>query len=365
MIVDLPTLRLLYLDEDEASAIALARNLGEIGLDVTHLPNGNGASSFLAGQGFDVVLLGAGAETILKELASLTNAPPVICLVDSCCDSALKALQNGAYGHVTRRMDDGYPRLVAAVLARAVENTRTLNESIMARQAAHDARERADLLLNEMKHRIANSLALAVSIAHLRAGTMPQGEARQAVSDLADRISAIAQVHKGLYNSLNVGSVALDAYLGSLIRELERSYKGRKELSRISFDGLPLSVSVDQAISLGVIVSELIGNAARFAYPGRAQGLVKVIVQRLADDVDRADGADTLLIVEDEGIGLSSVLDSDESDGLGSQLIKVLAHGLNGQFELKTITEADIVVGTRAVLRFPSVLRKQANVKTI
>lgn len=360
MTVELPTLRLLYVDEDEAWATDLVRNLGARGLDVTHLLIGKGASAFLAEQGFDVILLGEGA--LMQDFASVADAPPVVCLIDDESVSALDALQNGAFDYMMKRTDKDFARLLAAVLTRAVGNARLLVESRIVRKQVQEARARADMLLNEMKHRIANSLALAVSMAHLQAGAMPPGDARRAVTNLAERISAVAQVHKGLYSALSIGSVALDAYLGALVGELERSYRDRKALTAISFQGAPLSVTVDQAISLGVIVSELIGNAARFAYPGRAKGVVRVMVKPVPDE---GDGADMMLFVEDDGVGLTSALDLYPGAGLGSQLINVLAHGLSGKFELKTIDDAGNVTGTRAVLRFSCLTGKPANVEAI
>lgn len=370
MTVELPTFRLLYIDEDEAWATNLAHDLGALGVDVTQLLSGKGASAFLAEQGFDVILLGEGA--LLRDFALVADAPPVVCLIGEESAFALDALQSGAFDYVTKRMDKDFARLLAAVLARAVGNARLLVESRILRKQAQEARAKADMLLNEMKHRIANSLALAVSMAHLQAGAMPQGDARRAVTNLAERISAVAQVHKGLYSALSVGSVALDTYLGALVRELERGYRDRKALTAISFESAPLSVTVDQAISLGVIVSELIGNAARFAYPGRAKGVVRVMVKPIADDDndndndngDR-DGADMLLLVEDDGVGLTTALDPYPGAGLGSQLINVLAHGLSGKFEINTIADAGNVTGARAMLRFASATGKPANVKAI
>lgn len=341
---DVPTLRLLYLDEAADIATVLAEGLAEMGMDVTHLPGGKGALSFLAGQGFDVVLLGESEGETLLDLSSVEGAPPVVCLTNGDCEFALQALQYGADDFVTRREGKLFTRLLAAILARAVETARLRNENRLARQEAQEARNRSDIMLHEMQHRIANSLALVVSMVHLQAGRTQRAEARASVSDLAERISAIAQVHKGLYASPVIGTVALDTYLARLVRELERSHVGRKALTGISFESVAVSVSVDQAISLGVIVSELVGNAARFAYPGRAKGAVRV-------QLSHGDKECAELAVEDDGIGLVQAF--DENAGLGSQLISVLARGLNGELLFEGTSDGVESSGAQVTLRFP------------
>lgn len=353
MSTDLPTLRLLYLDADADAAVNLASGLGEMGFDVTHLPGGKGALSFLAGQGFDAVLLGPGECETLLDLSNIEDAPPVVCLTDGDCAVALQTLRDGADDFVTRREGKRFPRLLAAILARAVEAARLRKENRLARKEAQDFRERSAVMLHEMQHRIANSLALVVSMVHLQAGHTEDAEARASIATLAERISAIAQVHKGLYASPTIGTVALDSYLGRLVRELETGYRGRKALNRVSFEGIALSVSVDQAISLGVIVSELVGNAARFAYPKRNKGAVRVAVERGED-------GSAELVVEDDGIGLSRAFDEDA--GLGSQLISVLAHGLGGELSFETASDSSAGAGTRAILRFQMPDTNAANV---
>lgn len=339
MTVELPTLRLLYIDASQETAQKLTVGLAETGLDVTHLESGKGALAFLASQGFDLVLLGVDEFGFLDEPSVRSHDLPVVCLVrPGDCAQALEKMRAGVADYAMVHKAADFPRLLAAILARAVRDARVATENRIARAEAAEARARVDILLNEMKHRIANSLALVVSTAHLQAAAMPQGDARRAVGKLADRVHSIAQVHKGLYTSPEIGTVALEAYLTRLIKELEREHVARKQLQAVSFAGDALAGSVDQAISLGVIVSELIGNAARFAYSGKPKGAVHVRLEELP-------GGLVELVVEDKGDGLD--LDHAKA-GLGSQLVEVLTHGLAGQFEL---TAHD--TGARATLRFP------------
>jgi two-component sensor histidine kinase len=254
-------------------------------------------------------------------------------------EQATLALEAGADVCFIQEPGPAFVRMLVEIINRTVANDRLFSSARTARNDAAEARERADVLLNEMKHRIANSLALVVSMAHMQAGALGNVEARHVMDAFADRVHSFAQVHKGLYASMNIGTVALDSYLEGLARELHRNHVHRKSVTRVVFDCIPASVSVDEAISLGVILSEWVSNAARFAYPGPLKGEVRASLHRVG-------GERAVLTVEDDGIGI--VRDAAPQAGLGSQIVGVLAHGLGGWFELKPREQ-----GMVATLHFP------------
>lgn len=332
-------LRLLYLPDPAREDRGLVQGLAERGFDVTAM---RGLDEGLPGG------IAADAGVVLIDSSQLTHwrwraedPPVVVVLPDSDPGAAADALEAGARDWVAQGEGPDFVRLVGSVLVRAAAADRIART---ARAAADDAaamRERAETLFTEIRHRIANSMALVVSVAHLQSALMPPGPGRRALDDFADRVLAIAQVHKGLYTAFNVGAVALDAYLGGVARELQRKHVGRRALSGIVFEGDPISGSVDAAISLGVILSELVANAARHAYRGEQGGEVRVILRRVSE-------SEATLIVEDDGAGVTH--DEAFAEGLGSQLVAVLAHGVGGHFTLRPRKR-----GTEAVLSFPIV----------
>jgi len=175
-------------------------------------------------------------------------------------------------------------------------------------------------------------------MAHLQVAVLPVGEARAAMEDFANRVYAIAQVHKRLYTSQDIRTVRLDTYLEELVRDLHRSVSSQKALTRITFESPEMAVSIDRAISLGVILSELITNASKYAYPGDLKGEVRVRV------ICDADGA-ARLEVEDDGVGLDD--GAAKGTGLGTQVMEALASGLNGRLDLE-----GLACGARATLHF-------------
>jgi two-component sensor histidine kinase/CheY-like chemotaxis protein len=336
--------RLLYIDDDEGFARLLSRALGRMGFKVTHAPDGASGLAMVAEQSFDVIALdhympGLSGEETLERIIEMPSPPPVVYVTASDeTQVAVSALKAGASDYVIKDMGTGFFDLLAAILQQAIEGYRLRRVEQAAQAEVALARERAEILLVEVNHRVANSLTLVVSMAHLQAGAMPHGEARDAIEDFANRVYAIAQVHKRLYTSQDIRSVALDGYLAELVRDLHRSISSQKAITRITFDCPPIAVSVDRAISIGVILSEFITNVSKYAYPGDLRGEVRVRVVC-------ADITEARLEVDDDGVGISS--ETPQGTGLGTQVMEALASGLNGR-----ISFARLDRGTRAILHF-------------
>lgn len=344
MTSEAPGPRLLYIDDDEGFARLLSRALGRMGFDVTHACDGLSGLAALAGGTFDVIALdhympGLSGEETLARIIAMPVPPPVVYVTASDeTQVAVSALKSGAADYVIKDMGAGFFDLLAAILRQAIESDRLRRAEQAAQAEVAIARERAEILLREVNHRVANSLTLVVSMAHLQAGALPLGEARDAMEDFANRVYAIAQVHKRLYTSQDIRTVQLDSYLAELVRDLHSSVSSQKSITRITFDCPPLAVSIDRAISLGVILSELITNVSKYAYPGDLRGEVRVRI--LCDAAN-----DARLEVDDDGVGIGSGVPA--GTGLGTQVMEALAHGLNGSIELVGLER-----GTRALVHF-------------
>ena len=195
---------------------------------------------------------------------------------------------------------------------------------------------RLEALLGEVNHRVANSLQLVSAMVRLQASAVGDPAARDALADTQRRIEAIGQVHRRLYTAGDVENVDMRDYLGALVAELGDTWSTAAAPRALVFDADPVRLPTDRAVSLGVIVTELVTNACKYAYPGGA-GEVRVALRRQGDDAFR-------LSVEDDGCGMA-IDASPRGTGLGTRLIRAMAQSLRS-----TIDYDPLHAGTRVTL---------------
>ena len=130
------------------------------------------------------------------------------------------------------------------------------------------------------------------------------------------RIAAIAGIHRRLYTSEDVRSVEIADYLASLLAISRRPMEAGHARPSASFE--PTEVPTDKAVSIGVMVTELVTNAYKYAYPTARGGEIRVVLRKIEDTLE--------LAVEDDG-----VLDrrgTRQGTGLGTRIVNALARGL-------------------------------------
>ncbi|MES2907042.1 MAG: CHASE3 domain-containing protein [Pseudomonadota bacterium] len=201
------------------------------------------------------------------------------------------------------------------------------------------ARDRAELLLSEVNHRVANSLSLVASLVRLQANAVNDKVAKEVLAETQARIFAISSVHKRLYSSGDVRFVALDEYLSGLLEQLETSMRDEGHGASLKYELEPLKLQPDATISLGVVVAELVTNAFKYAYPHKS-GEIRVRLKHLSHQ-------QVELAVEDDGVGRSDGTPS-KGTGLGTKIIKAMA--ANMQADIQYLKGEP---GTTARLVFP------------
>lgn len=218
----------------------------------------------------------------------------------------------------------------------------TLEERVKARTADLAlARERAEVLLAEVNHRVANSLQLVAVLVRMQMRSVTDAAAKEALAETQSRINAISLIHKSLYTSGDVFNVALNDYLGAMLSNLETAMKKDGHTAILKCYLEPMSLRTDASVSLGVAVQELVTNAFKYAYPDEQPGEVRVRLKRLADG--KAE-----LTVEDDGVGIAPDT-RHAGTGLGSKIIQTMASALQTQVEYinrKPGTAARLVLTT-------------------
>ncbi len=185
--------------------------------------------------------------------------------------------------------------------------------------ALNAALGRAESLLVEVNHRVANSLSLVASMVGLQLRSSKSEEVKKILNDTQSRIYAVAMVHKKLYSSGDIHSVELSEFLSSLLEQLELSLRGAGHTSAVVHDLAPVKLPTDQSVSVGVIAAEWVTNAFKYAYPQGA-GEIRVVLKQ--DD----DGS-VHLVVEDDGVGRNEAV-APKGTGLGTKLVNSMASSL-------------------------------------
>jgi two-component sensor histidine kinase len=338
----------LYIDDDPGLGRLAQKHLARQGLEVA-LASGaeEGLARLRGGAAFDAIALdhympGKTGLEALAEIQDLPDPPPVIFVTGA--DEgriAVAALKAGAADYVVKDVAGVFLDLLHAAIGQALASARLRREKEAAERAVREARDRAELLLREVNHRVANSLQLVASLVSMQKALVQDPAARDALVETQGRIAAIAQVHRRLYTSDDVRFVEMGAYLKSLVQELEEAMAAAGRRHRILLEAEPVAVSTDKAVSMGVIVTELVTNAYKYAYPAPISGEIRV---RLGLGPEGT----VELAVEDDGVGWRSGT-APRGSGLGTRVVQAMAASLKAPLLFDPAHK-----GTRVVLSLPS-----------
>lgn len=336
--------RLLYIDDDQGLSRLVQKEMSRHGFEVAQAHVAEDGLRLAAEQRFDCIVLDhflpdAEGLEVLPRLLAMPDAPPVV-YVTGAQESriAVAALKTGAADYVVKDVAEDFTSLLRAAVEDAIARGRLKREKEAAEAEVRAARDRAEVLLKEVNHRVGNSLQMVSSFIALQSRTLSDAAAREALKVTQARIEAVAQVHRRLYTSQDVEAVQLDDYFAGLTEELRQSLSSSdRSPPQIRLDVEPVSVPTDRAVSLGVVLTELLTNAVKYAYPDGG-GEIRI---RLAQHGGRG-----LLVVEDEGVGLPET-GTAKGTGLGRTIIGAMAQNLRSAVQYDKAHK-----GVRASLTF-------------
>lgn len=203
--------------------------------------------------------------------------------------------------------------------------------------------EQKDMLLSEMSHRVANSLQIVASILMLKARSVQSEESRGHLEDAHRRVMSVATLQQHLKATGKGELIEVDSYLTKLCDTLASSMtrqNGPVTLKVVADGG---AVHSEQAVSIGLIVTELVMNALKHAFSGDVKDGRVVVGYEIK-------GEDWKLSVSDNGSGIPPNLSKKQS-GLGTTLVKALAQQLEGTVETVTSGKGTTVTVTRATFK--------------
>jgi PAS domain S-box-containing protein len=192
-------------------------------------------------------------------------------------------------------------------------------------EALKNSLEEKQTLLNELQHRVKNSLAIITGIIDLEARRLADKESRAIVKNIRDKVSSLSTLYGILYHTRDATSIRLDVYLGELSRTLFESYITDAGRIRLETELGELIIAVKTAVPLGLIATELITNSLKYAFPGDARGAVRIMLGRDAENL--------VLEIADDGAGISGSGENGHASGLGFSLVRLLCEQIDGGLE--------------------------------
>ncbi|MDO6413753.1 histidine kinase dimerization/phosphoacceptor domain -containing protein [Sphingomonas sp. BIUV-7] len=213
---------------------------------------------------------------------------------------------------------------------------RELNRELTATLAEKDSLiQQKDHLLREVNHRVQNSLQLVQSFLALQARGGEETNLADTLNEAQRRISAVALVHRRLYQADHLESVDLSRYLEELVGEMQAAM-GAEWAHRITLNLAPLLISADRAVHVGLILTELVINANKYAYAGQP-GPIELTLEQYRNSFR--------LIVADQGSGKAT---TGGRQGFGTRMMTAMVSRLGG-----TIEQFDNRPGLRVIVSAP------------
>jgi two-component sensor histidine kinase len=231
----------------------------------------------------------------------------------------------------TSELADANARLVLEVAERSVAEAR---EKAIA--------EEKITLLKELQHRVKNNMAIIASLVGIEAGKAESKEAKSVLAALETRISALTSLYDVLYETGGIGFIDLVDYISRVVETAGESLGADARGVTLILEIKPVAMDVKRAVSIGLIVNELVTDGLKYAFPEAGSGTVTISLTE--------DSGLFTLGVKDDGIGLPADFDPANSHGFGMKLVTLLSDQLSGTFRIGRGTSG----GAEFSIEFPA-----------
>jgi len=203
-----------------------------------------------------------------------------------------------------------------------------ITERKRAEQGMKDSLREKETLLKEVHHRVKNNLQIICSVLQLQTGYLKDPHTLHVFRESQNRVRSMALIHEKLYQTGNFAQLDFAEYVRGLVNMLLGTYRTPTCAVRLTPEIEAVSLNLDTAIPLGLILNEAISNSLEHAFPNRKEGNIWVRLRHLADGALE-------LTVQYDGVGLAQEFDREHCSSLGLHLILSLAEQLHGTVEIR------------------------------
>jgi PAS domain S-box-containing protein len=196
-----------------------------------------------------------------------------------------------------------------------------------------------DLLLKEVHHRIKNNMATIGSLLSLQASTIKDPEASKALKESRDRVKTMSDIYDKLYKTTEYNNLNIKEYLSNIIQDISDSYNFTNKVT-IRKDIQDFDIDTKIAFPMGVIITELITNSLKYAFPNNSSGIIDISIYL-------SDPNNAVLSVSDNGIGMPEHIIRNRDFGFGLNLVDILSQQIDGSFDISNNN------GSKFNIKFP------------
>lgn len=220
-----------------------------------------------------------------------------------------------------------------------------VSADITARKLAEEFTKRSlqekELLLKEIHHRVKNNLQIIISLLKLQTRYVKDPKDLNIFNSSRSRVETMSLIHEKLYKSRDISDIDLGGYLKDLVSHILKAYNVNHEEISFSLTSDEINLSIDTAIPCGLIINELVNNILKYAFPPGYKGKIEINIKKSAEEI--------ILVVSDNGIGIPTSFDINNSDSLGLQLVDTLIKQISG-----TVT-TESSAGTKFTIKFKEI----------
>jgi PAS domain S-box-containing protein len=212
-----------------------------------------------------------------------------------------------------------------------------ITDRIQADEQIKASLEEKEVMLREIHHRVKNNMQIILSLLRIQSRSVRDKGIQDMFKQSQNRIRSMALIHEALYKSGDLARIHIDDYISRMTTHLLSIYREGLGDVEINQEAEGIFLDINRAIPCGLIISELVSNCLKHAFPGKREGQITI---RMTRDIKGTNS----LIVKDNGTGLPEGLDYRETETLGLQLVTDLVQQINGSILLKKTHGTEFVV---------------------
>ncbi|MDP3567540.1 PAS domain S-box protein [Sediminibacterium sp.] len=249
-----------------------------------------------------------------------------------------KALAGNESGFEVEILDKNYNKVYLEVFLNPIYNNEIIEEvsgiahnvteKKLNSQRVEQSLKEKEVLLKEVHHRVKNNMQIISSILNLQSSYVTDAYTLSLLKESQNRIKTMAYIHESLYQNKSFTSVNFSEYIQTLSKNIIQSYVVSSEKIELVLNVQKTTLSLDTSIPAGLIINELITNAIKHAFPNSRKGKIYLNLKTENNTIH--------LEVADDGVGIPSDLDYNNTNSLGLQLVNTLIDQLGGEIKFKT-----------------------------